>query len=49
MLECAICSELLWGIKEWTKTVEILLDTYGTITQMRIKIVQALNNCLIAS
>jgi len=28
--------------------VEILLDTYCTITQMRINITQALNNCLIA-
>ena len=29
--------------------VEILLDTYCTITQMTINIAQALNNCLIAS
>ena len=28
--------------------VEFLLDTYCTITQMRINIAEALNNCLIA-
>jgi len=28
--------------------VEILLDTYCTITQLRINIAEALNNCLIA-
>ena len=41
---------LLWGIIGMDKDyfVEILLDTYCTITQMRINIAKALSNCLIA-